>query len=110
MKAHLFNSETRTTTREKSLKKKELSPRQRRKLYKRDMKKREQRKRDERIQHKQNIWNDEHLDDLEWDDEHTFIEWPFDDDDFCSMCNAFVCPYGMMHYMVTDTCSSCENN
>ena len=106
MKTHMFNSETGVTTRNKSVKKKELSPQQRRKIYKRDMKKREEKKLKEKIKQKQEIWNEEHLDSLEWDEEE-HLEWDFrlldlrfrnsrfiydDDDDFCEICNVVVFP------------------
>ena len=91
MKTHMFNAETGVTTRNKSVKKKELSPQRRRKIYKRDMKKREEKKLREKIKQKQEIWNEEHLNDLEYD-----LEWYFpdyeDDDDFCEICNAIVGP------------------
>ena len=68
------------------------------------MKKREEKKLREKIKQKQEIWNEEHINDLEW----YFPDYE-DEDDFCEICNSIVCP---MIYStgIPILCYGCEYN
>ena len=72
-KSHTFDRDAGVSTRNKRARKKELSPTQKRKIYKKDMKKKNDRVRNKNIGAKLDVWNAEHLDDLQQDYDVAFL-------------------------------------